>query len=371
MTEIYLIRHTQAEGNLYHMMQGHWDGGVTPLGRRQIAALTERFRGVPVDAVYSSDLYRAVSTAEAVARPKGLPVHTDSRLREINVGPWEAQYFGNAFYREPEAFQRFIYEPEKFYLEGAETYAQVGDRVYEALTENAAAHDGQTVAVASHGVSIRCALSRITGTPLKDMPLSGNTGVSHLFFDGVGFTADYINDVSHLPEALRRQSAQPSLRHVSIDPQEHERFYKACYEDAWLSAHGNLAGYAGQAYFDSALSHFRHDPEAVCVIYDGEEPAGLIDLDTQRGVHAGYGWISLLYLRPEYRGRGLGVQLLARAMFKYEAMGRGALRLHVSEDNAPALAFYRRWGFEALSTEPGARWRLCLMEKKLGGHRDV
>ena len=36
MTEIYLIRHAQAEGNRYHMMQGHWDGGVTALGRRQI-----------------------------------------------------------------------------------------------------------------------------------------------------------------------------------------------------------------------------------------------------------------------------------------------------------------------------------------------
>ena len=29
MTELYLIRHAQAEGNRYHMMQGHWDGGVT------------------------------------------------------------------------------------------------------------------------------------------------------------------------------------------------------------------------------------------------------------------------------------------------------------------------------------------------------
>ena len=41
MTEIYLIRHAQAEGNRYHMMQGHWDGGVTALGRRQIEELAE------------------------------------------------------------------------------------------------------------------------------------------------------------------------------------------------------------------------------------------------------------------------------------------------------------------------------------------
>ena len=56
MTEIYLIRHTQAEGNRYRIMQGHWDGGVTARGERQIELLAARFREIPVDAVYSSDL---------------------------------------------------------------------------------------------------------------------------------------------------------------------------------------------------------------------------------------------------------------------------------------------------------------------------
>ncbi|MBO7423379.1 MAG: histidine phosphatase family protein, partial [Oscillospiraceae bacterium] len=74
MTQIYLIRHTQAEGNRYRMMQGHWDGDVTPLGLKEIDALSARFRNIPVDAVYSSDLTRAVLTAEGVARIKGLPV---------------------------------------------------------------------------------------------------------------------------------------------------------------------------------------------------------------------------------------------------------------------------------------------------------
>ena len=82
MTQIYLIRHTQAEGNRYRMMQGHWDGDVTPLGVKEIEALSVRFRDIPVDAVYSSDLTRAVLTAEGVARSKGLPVHQDVRLRE-------------------------------------------------------------------------------------------------------------------------------------------------------------------------------------------------------------------------------------------------------------------------------------------------
>ena len=43
MTEIYVIRHVQAEGNLYRHMQGHWDGDVTAVGVRQRDALAERF----------------------------------------------------------------------------------------------------------------------------------------------------------------------------------------------------------------------------------------------------------------------------------------------------------------------------------------
>ena len=49
MTQLYLIRHTQAEGNRYRMMQGHWDGDVTPMGLREIDALGGQ-TGVVTDA---------------------------------------------------------------------------------------------------------------------------------------------------------------------------------------------------------------------------------------------------------------------------------------------------------------------------------
>ena len=68
MTEIYLIRHTQAEGNLFRAMQGHWDGDVTALGLQEIDALAERMRDVKIDALYASDLKRAVLTAGAIRR---------------------------------------------------------------------------------------------------------------------------------------------------------------------------------------------------------------------------------------------------------------------------------------------------------------
>lgn len=50
MTELYLIRHGEAEGNLYRRMHGQYDGGITELGRRQIAALGQRFADISLDA---------------------------------------------------------------------------------------------------------------------------------------------------------------------------------------------------------------------------------------------------------------------------------------------------------------------------------
>lgn len=366
MTEIYLIRHTQAEGNRYRILQGHWDGDVTAMGERQIELLAERFREIPVDAVYSSDLYRARRTAMAVTGHTALPLRTDKRLREINIGPWETAFFANVFHDEPDRAWRFIRDPDSFFLEGAETYAQVGSRAYEALVDIARTNPGKTVAVVSHGVTIRCLMSRITGISLRDvkaLPISGNTAVSHLFWDGERFTVDYYNDVSHLA-SLGDVSwgRNGDVRHESFDPASDPDFYCACYADAWQSAHGNLDGFSPELYLNAAREHYRADPESVLRLLVADEVIGLIDLDTRRGAHARYGWLTLLYLKPEYRRQGYGIQALARAYWKYATLGRKRLRLNVAASNADALAFYEREGFAILRREDG----LLLMEKKLG-----
>ena len=373
MTEIYVIRHVQAEGNLYRHMQGHWDGDVTGLGARQRDALAERFRGVPVDAIWSSDLYRARFTATAVTKyhPE-LPIQTDRRLREINVGPWEAVPFANAIWEQPELFEVFMHDPEHFFLEGAETYHQVQARATAALREITEANPGRTVVIATHGITIRCMLTKLLGVSLNDtetVPIFRNTGVAHLFYDGGRFTVDYLDDVSHLPpELVNKPDRRPALRHVCIDPAEHRMFYESCYADSWQNAHGDLTGFHAETYYEAALAHHRADPESVMLFYYGDKPAGLLDLDPARGARAGYGWISLLYLLPEYRGQGLGVQVLGRATAHFENLGRTALRLQAAEDNRAALAFYNKYDFVPLSWTEGAKGKLWLMEKKLRGH---
>ena len=77
MTTVYLVRHAEAEGNLYRRIHGWYDALITENGYRQLDCLAERFRDVPLDAAYSSDLFRTETTARAVCQGRDLEVRTD------------------------------------------------------------------------------------------------------------------------------------------------------------------------------------------------------------------------------------------------------------------------------------------------------
>lgn len=372
MTTIYLIRHTQAEGNLYHVMQGHWDGNITALGSRQIDALARRMKDVRIDAVYSSDLRRAVLTAGAITRYHPLDIVTDKRLREINVGPLEATAFANAIHKYPEQMENFMHRQDKWQLDGAETYEEVTQRAYEALEDIALRHDGQAVAAVSHGITIRCFAARVMGIPLSgisQLPTCTNTAVTTLEYENGKFRLIEYNNAGHLdaPETANSRLVIPrphELRFESFDPSRSRKFYTDCYEGSWLAAHGTLRGFTPGAYLHMAAEHYARDNNSVLRVLDGDEPVGLIDMDTRRGESSGYGWLTLIYLKPEYRRRGYGIQLLGQAIIHYEMLGRKSLRLHCAEDNTAAMKFYESWGFEKLSAEDGRLGTLWLMEKK-------
>ena len=375
MTEIFLIRHTQAEGNLYRMMQGHWDGDVTATGWRQIEALAERFKNIHIDAVYSSDLYRTRMTATAAARHQNLEIRCDRRFREVDLGPWETGFFGNLAHEYPEEIKAFISSPSKWKIEGAETYEQVRDRAFPALVEVAAKHDGETIVVVSHGVTIRCLMSAILEMDMDEvdrLPIHGNTSVSHIFYENGKFTVDYDNDQSHLEKmGIPKWYSRTSLRHEAIDPVAHREYYTECYRQTWIAAHGSDLSFSAGAYLEHAACHYLADKESVLRFFDEDTPVGVLDMDVLRGKEDGIGWISLLYLCPDYREKGYGVQLLARAIKKYANMGRTCLRLNVAESNAAARAFYKKWGFEEIGEEKGNLGTLLLLERKLGGRKYV
>lgn len=113
--------------------------------------------------------------------------------------------------------------------------------------------------------------------------------------------------------ARHDQGRPHELRFEPLDPRDKADadFYIRCYADSWAVAHGSTAGFTPSVYLTSAKAHSAKDKNCVMKVMSGETPAGILELDPRRGKDEGCGWVSLLYLRPEFRGKGFGVQLIA------------------------------------------------------------
>ncbi len=381
MTRIYLIRHAEAEGNLYRRSQGQYDSLVTDRGLEQIAALRERFRDVPVDAVYSSDLYRTMKTASAIYETHGLTLHTDPGLREVDLGCWENLPWGEIAHRDPEQLDYFNANDPRWGVAGSETFPILRERLVSTLTKLAQRHDGQTIAVATHGMALRNLMTALMGRPVEEgaqTPHCDNTGVSLVEYDAGAWTIRFQNDNSHLSGDLStfaKQkwwrpdagfSADSNFRYRTLDPVGEGDFYYRCRRDAWVTIHGSLDKFDGEGFLCDAQAQARQSPEALWLALLGDEPAGLVQLDIPTAKAQGYGPVPFLYLLPEYRGQGLGVQLIGQAVSVFRDLGCDRLRLRCAPDNAPAQKFYARYGFHKIGEAPGSRVPLDYLEKYIG-----
>ncbi len=383
ITRIYLVRHAEAEGNLYRRIHGWYDARITENGYRQIAALEQRFSSIHVDAAYSSDLFRTRATAAAVCRPKGLRLHTDRDLREVHMGIWEDLAWGEVVRVDREELLKFNSMDPAWHVDGAETLEALRQRVSGAIRRIAADHPNQTVAVFSHGTAIRNALGVFHGMTIEESARLGhsdNTAVSLLEFEGDRVRILFEDDNSHLPEeisTLARQSwwkeggtqkmDQTNLwfRPMDVCGKEAGR-YEAARKEAWANLYGTMEGFDGEGFLKLVQRSAAKHPESVLCAMLQDRPVGIIEMDWERDLEQGIGSIPFYYLDPETRCHGYGVQLLGAAVSAYRALGRESLRLRCARDNAPAQRFYRRYGFQAVGQEPGVRGPLDVLEKYIG-----
>ena len=97
-----------------------------------------------------------------------------------------------------------------------------------------------------------------------------------------------------------------------------------------------------------------------------DTPAGVLQLNLRRDADKGVGSIPFFYMLPDFRRRGLGVQLLGQAVSTYRPLGRKYLRLRCAPDNHVAQRFYQKYGFHKIGEDPGSRVPLDIMEKYIG-----
>lgn len=166
-TTFVLVRHAHYPA-IGGFITGHGAGHtLDEEGREQARALAERLRSLPLAAVYTSPLERAVETAELLAAPHGRVVRTDQGLIELDPGEWTGATFAELEAMGSDSpWRRFNMFRSGTPPPRGEHAAALQARMVAALDRLRTAHRGEMVAVVSHGDPIRTVLCYYLGIPL-------------------------------------------------------------------------------------------------------------------------------------------------------------------------------------------------------------
>lgn len=168
-----LLRHGRTQWNDSGRLQGHADIELDQTGLGQAAAAAELLGKRDFAAVYSSDLLRASRTAEIVADELGLPVHLDSRLREIDVGSWAGMNRGDVEAIYPEYATHYFAGADFRRSEEGETIAEMVQRALPAFEEIIERHRGHNALVVAHGLLLSQVIPWLVGLEPRKRILGG------------------------------------------------------------------------------------------------------------------------------------------------------------------------------------------------------
>lgn len=206
MTTVYLIRHVQAQGNVDRVFQGHYDGKVSELGRRQLERLREACKELHFDCIYSSPLSRARETAKAANTYYNYSIQIDEGLIEINGGDWEQQKWSSFSKRDPEQAENWHLRPYEFCAPNGEAMKDVYTRIQQAVLRIVENNKDKTVCIVSHGGVLSCFFNWAMGRKPEELSkatICDNAAISKAVFDeNLHPTLAYFNNTEHLGDAL-------------------------------------------------------------------------------------------------------------------------------------------------------------------------
>ncbi len=200
--KLILTRHGETEWNAAHRIQGHADIGLNEKGEAQAVALAGHLEGMDISAIYSSDLSRALKTAQAIAGkfPEAEFIKT-SLLRERDWGALEGHTWEQLTEKFPDDVKQMKSNSPDYAPPGGESKLTALQRVDKFIQELAETREGQTVVAVSHGGLSALFLRRALGLPFDTRaPFRiDNCSISELHRDESGFwVVAGMNCVCHL-----------------------------------------------------------------------------------------------------------------------------------------------------------------------------
>jgi len=185
MPTLLLIRHGENDYLKNNRMPGHIPGiHLNSRGHEQAAELARTLSRLPIKAIYSSPLERAVETAEPLAQSLELGIHLLPGLTDTDVGEWEGRSW--KVLSRTRLWKVIQKTPSQFKFPGGETFVQAQERVVRALDAIASTHPDELIAVVFHADPIKLAVAHYLGLSLDNFQrLTAHTGsVTILKMDG-------------------------------------------------------------------------------------------------------------------------------------------------------------------------------------------
>jgi len=199
-TRLCLVRHGETEWNAARRIQGQIDIGLNETGRRQAVAAGLWLKSASIAAIYSSDLQRAWTTAQAIAAELALTPVAVPEMRERCYGIFEGLTYDEAKARFPEGYAAFEGRNADYDFENGESLRDLFARVTGKLCDIAAAYPGQNVLIVLHGGVLDIINRFVRGNPL-DMPrdfLIPNAGISWVSVVCGQWTLESWGETAHL-----------------------------------------------------------------------------------------------------------------------------------------------------------------------------
>jgi probable phosphoglycerate mutase len=168
MALFYFLRHGETVWNAEGRVCGRTDVPLSDAGQRQAQLLGLRLKAIPVQALYSSPLVRALETARLIGQIIGLDPIMDTRLAELNYGAWEGHTFDEIKRSDPAAYRDWDANPAELAPPGGETGVHLIERVTPFMADLAKWYQNGNVVVVCHKTVCRLLACHIEGVPLAD-----------------------------------------------------------------------------------------------------------------------------------------------------------------------------------------------------------
>lgn len=212
-TRIVAIRHGETDWNVNTRIQGQIDIGLNQRGLWQAQRVGLALADESIDAIYSSDLQRARSTAEAIAQhtnsPQARSVRLHSGLRERGFGIFEGHTWAEIEQQWPQDALRWRQRDPDFAPPGGESPSQLSLRVSTTLCEIAAKHPGEHIVLVAHGGVMDMLYRLATQQTLQAARTwaLGNAALNRLLWTPESCTLVGWGDVQHLELGILDESS--------------------------------------------------------------------------------------------------------------------------------------------------------------------